>query len=479
MAKMWDFFAHEDDYPLLDEEACAGRLSRALQFRTVDRTLTGVTDVEQFAGLRDFFARAYPHVFSAGTVETVDRSLLISIPGTDPSLAPVVLMGHMDVVPVIAGTEDDWTYDAFSGHIDDTYVWGRGAMDMKSTVTGNFEAAEYLLSQGVAFRRGLIFALGQDEETVQTGAAQLGALLADRGVSPAFVVDEGNAAIRDAAPFGCAGTHVMYVCVAEKGYTDVILRVKSEGGHSSNPFGGSSLAILSEAITRICQADWGAYLTQPVVGMLEGLAPYMHDSPLVELVQGGAPAIRANEAAIVELARADRNLFPYVANTCAPTMIEGGSQANNVLPQDMWANINFRMHQGLSCADVLARCREILADMPVEVDMEPTSMEPGAISRADGLGMEALVRAASRYFVDPETGDPLPLVSSIVVGATDARMYEPICDQCLRFTPYVVDEDEAARGVHGTNERITRRAYMQGIRFVIRLLEDVCVGSSR
>ncbi|MBQ6395944.1 MAG: M20/M25/M40 family metallo-hydrolase [Atopobiaceae bacterium] len=470
-----EFFVNEDECSDLDAQAATERLSRALRYRTIDRALTGETDVEEFLAFHAFLAESFPHVFCAGSVETVDRSLLITIPGSDPSLKPLLLMSHMDVVPVVAGTEGSWTHEPFSGTFDGTYVWGRGAIDMKSTLTGNLEAAEYLLSRGAVFQRGLIFALGQDEETVQQGAKSLGILLEERGVGPEFVVDEGNYCIFDTAPFGAEGGHAMYACIAEKGYTDVIINAASAGGHSSNPFGGSSLEVLADAITRIAKADWGAYLTEPVVSMLEGLAPYMHDSPLQELVAGGREAILANEAAIVEFALADRNLFPFVANTCAPTMIEGGSQANNVLPQVMWANINFRMHQGLSCDEVLERCRRIVADLPVELHREATSMEPSAISRADGSGIAAIRRSAARFFRDPATGEAVPVIVSMVTGATDARMYERICDQCIRFSPFTVSEEDSNRGVHGTDERISQRSYLQGIRFVISLIEDVCV----
>lgn len=75
--------------------------------------------------------QAWPHVFAAGEVEFIDHSLLVTLAGSDPALKPVMLMGHMDVVPVVPGTEADWTHAPFSGHVDDTYIWGRGAIDMK------------------------------------------------------------------------------------------------------------------------------------------------------------------------------------------------------------------------------------------------------------------------------------------------------------------------------------------------------------
>ena len=61
----------------------------------------------------------------------------------------------------------------------------------------------------------------------------------------------------------------------------------------------------------------------------------------------------------------------------------------------------------------------------------------------------------------------------MTVGATDAHHYEQICDTCLRCSPSMAEPQEAATGVHGTNERIPVRAYLQGIRVLIDLMEHV------
>ncbi len=67
----------------------------------------------------------------------------------------------------------------------------------------------------------------------------------------------------------------------------------------------------------------------------------------------------------------------------------------------------------------------------------------------------------------------MAIVPSTVIGATDAANYQRICPECIRFSAFVVDDDECERGVHGTNERITRRAYLQGVRFLIALLQTL------
>src|SRR5581483_4150772 len=58
-----------------------------------------------------------------GRASTVAR-----IEGSDPSRAPLLIHGHLDVVPADAA---EWSVDPFAGEIKDDYVWGRGAIDMK------------------------------------------------------------------------------------------------------------------------------------------------------------------------------------------------------------------------------------------------------------------------------------------------------------------------------------------------------------
>lgn len=136
MAEVWRFFAHEDDFADLDETGACERLGRVLSFPTISSMDAEAVDWQPFDDLRAYMQQAWPRVFAAGEVDPIDHSLLVTLSGSDPALKPVMLMGHMDVVPVVPGTEADWTHAPFSGHVDDTYIWGRGAIDMKDQVAG-------------------------------------------------------------------------------------------------------------------------------------------------------------------------------------------------------------------------------------------------------------------------------------------------------------------------------------------------------
>ncbi len=452
MAEVWRFFAHEDDYPDLDEGALCARLAAELAIPTVDGPSREETDWAAFDELERYLHGCFPLLFGAATVERFDHSLMLTVPGRNEGLRPALLLGHMDVVPVVPGTEGDWTHGAFSGHLDDEYIWGRGALDMSDQVMGTLEAVEYVLGHG-GLERAAIICLGQDEETLQSGARAMGQELLRRGVRAEFAIDEGNYLVSDLSAFGGTASRGLMVFLAEKGYADVRLTARSAGGHSSNPFGGTSLAVLSQAIARLSAADWGCRMTGLLRDTLEAVGADADVDPRDLLT--------------------NPTLFPYATTTCAPTMIEGGSTQANVMPQDMTATVNFRLLSGTTISEVEARVRELLADLPIEVEIvDEVSNDPSAVSKLEGAGGAALRAAAERYFRDPDTGEALPLVPGLLLGASDSRMYECVCGSCLRFSPFVADEDEVARGVHGTDERITRRAYVQGIRFLIHMLQD-------
>lgn len=139
-------YANEGDYPDLDYLSAERHLSAALRCRTV--WAGEKTDLSQFAALHGLIRDAYPNLMNHATFELVGQSVLLTLPGTDSSLEPAMLIAHQDVVPVVAGTEGQWELDPFSGKIDDEWIWGRGALDIKDMLVAELEAVEHLLARG-------------------------------------------------------------------------------------------------------------------------------------------------------------------------------------------------------------------------------------------------------------------------------------------------------------------------------------------
>lgn len=463
MKHIFDFFANESDYPDLDCDGAVARLSHAIQCKTVNQD--DGANAGEFEKLHALIRESYPALMAVADFQVIGcHSLLITIPGTNPSLRPCLYMSHLDVVPVVAGTEGDWTHDAFSGAVADGYIWGRGTLDIKDQVFGVLEAANYLLAHGTSFARTTYLAFGDDEETLNKGARAIAAHLQSQGVTLEFVLDEGFGKIENAAHYGAPGTYISLVDLMEKGYADLELSVKSAGGHSSRPFGGTSLGHMSQIITRIVENPFPVKLTPVMAGAFKALAPYITEEPLKTLVQD----VDGNADAIAQYCNSVKDLFHFASTTIAPTIIRGSSAACNVMPQNMSAVINFRIAEGETVEDLLAHVKAAVNDDSVEMRFLQCN-DPSATARTDGYGYAKLLETMEYYFHD------VVFVPSQTAGATDAHHYEIICDTCLRCSPFMTTPEDSARGVHGTDERLAVRSYVQGIRALIRLMTATCV----
>src|SRR5947207_5712832 len=175
------------------DSAAVRRLSEAVRIPTITFS-DAAPKIAEFTKLHDLIDRSYPLVQARLRRELIDSgALLYTWRGSDTTLAPVLLMGHQDVVPIEPGTEKDWRHGPFSGDIADGDIWGRGTLDDKGAVFGLLEAMESLLERGVQPRRTVIFSFGHTEEGGGSAADHAARLLESRHVHPWFVMDEGGA----------------------------------------------------------------------------------------------------------------------------------------------------------------------------------------------------------------------------------------------------------------------------------------------
>ena len=456
-------YGSTDSYPDLDKMAVAAHLSGAIQFPTTSYSDESKMDGGAFLGLHAYFEKTFPLVHKALKKEVVNNwSLLYFWEGSDPSLKPILLMSHIDVVPVNKGTEGEWTEPPYSGAVKDGLVWGRGATDTKNMVVGELEAVEYLLSKGFTPKRGLYLCFGHDEETLGfRGTKGVADLLESRGVQLEFVMDEGGG-FDDGSLFGAPGALLATVAVFEKGYADITVTATSRGGHSSNPGKGTSLGRVARAIANIEDHPFPPSLIPPLRRYFETIAPFVTEEPYKSFVQ----SLGGDESAFVQHLYDSPVHNPLVHTTTAVNMIEGGSPAPNVLPQRVQALINFRTSPSESCEGVLQACRTFANDPEVEIEMI-RHIEPSNISRSDSYGFRLIAEAVDRFYPGAVT------VPDIVTGGTDCRFFEPICDCCYRFKPYM-DPKELYKTAHTTDERCTVDALHHGVKALIYIVEKAC-----
>jgi carboxypeptidase PM20D1 len=205
------------------------KLRTIVQIPTVSYRDKSLTDTKAFDRLLATMARLWPRVHALEVTRVGSHGLLIRWPGRS-ARRPVVLMAHLDVVPVVAA---DWSRDPFGADIADGAVWGRGTLDDKGCVAAICEAVESLIADGITPEQDVWLSFGSDEE-VTGGTAQAAVqVLRERAVRPWFVLDEGGAIAHQAFPGVAAPVGV--VGVTEKGMTSIHLTVTGGGGHSSTP----------------------------------------------------------------------------------------------------------------------------------------------------------------------------------------------------------------------------------------------------
>lgn len=452
-------FANEDDYADLDYEGAVARLAAALAIPTVSGG-----DEAPFRALHELIRTSWPHVAELGSFQTIGCSLLVEVTGTEPELPGVLLLAHLDVVPVAPETLGAWDHPPFSGYVDDTWIWGRGALDIKELLVGELEALDYLLAHHGRLRRTVWLAFGEDEETESRGARAIAAELARRGARAAVSLDEGVSTFLDGADFGAPGMVFTDVCLSQKGYLDLRVSAPGTPGHSSNPFGGTSLEHVCRAVAALADAMPRPQLVDVVRELFRTLAPYVSDQALRALVAD----VDANADRIAELAAGRRALAPLVTTTLAVDQVTGSSTAPNVMPADASATMNLRLLPGTTAEDVLEIARRATEGMGVSWEIVHAT-PAGRLDETTAWGYRQLEEALARFHPD------VPVVPSIVCGGTDSVRYEGVCDLLLRVTPFRPPADELARGVHGVNERISRRVFAQGLRVLVSFLQRVAL----
>jgi len=442
-----------------DEDAALERLASALRISTIATEADCGPPTKQVSALRLHLQRAYPAVRSSVPVEVSGfGALLYRFEGLEPELDPVVLLAHLDVVPV--QDETAWTHPPFSGVIADGFLWGRGALDDKAGACAQLEALEYLASRRERPRRTVYLAFGFDEEIggecgAKGLAQQLEESLAGRGVHPAFVLDEGYAVLDGIVPVTEA--RVAAIGVAEKGLCSLELVVQSTGGHASMPPRATAIGILSEAIAAVQARPFAGGLEGPAGDFFERLTPHADFLPRAVLANrwlfGGL---------LERQLAAENSTNAILRTTVAATIFESGV-ADNVLPGEARAVLNLRLHPRDSVESAVQWVRASIDDPRVEVRLLEGSHEPSPVSAASGAGWDALELAIRQTFPDAI------VAPSLVVAATDARWYTGLTPHVYRFRPYPLVPDDLAR-IHGVDERIRAEDYARMVRFYVALL---------
>lgn len=443
----------------LDSDAVLRRLSEAIRYRTITNQIMTEPASGEFQRFHAFLAKSFPRVHEFLSKEIIGgHSLLYSWPGKDNRLKPILLMAHMDVVPVDAASESSWRHPPFSGEIAEGFIWGRGTMDDKASVMAILESVEILLAHGFQPQRTVYLAFGHDEEVGgNNGTAKIAAALRSRGVELEFVLDEGLN-ILSGIVAGIAAP-VALIGIAEKGYVTVRLTTETPGGHSSIPPAKTAIGIISRALHRLEAASFPSRLSVPTRQMFDFLGPEMAGTKKVALANLWLfdPLVRKQLAASPLTNAAIRT-------TLAPTILNAGIH-ENVLPTAANAVVNLRILTGESVAGVIEHVEKAVDDRQIKITPLPVRMEPSTVSDIEAPSFTMLHRTIRQ--TAPET----IVAPSLLVAATDSRHYAGLTRNIYRFLPITVGPEDAKR-YHGIDERISIQDYERCVRFYEQLIRN-------
>lgn len=434
-------------------EKYAEILSKMIQCETV--SAVGQKDLTKFFNFHKLLRELFPGVFATLTEEVFHGSLLLHWKGSDPSLDPALFMSHHDVVEA----NGPWTHEPFSGDIAEGKVWGRGTCDTKGNLFAILQSIEELIAEGYVPKRDIYVESACNEETSGEGAAEIAAALKARGVRLFMTMDEGGMILPD--PIGGANGTFAMIGVGEKCAVNLKFTARSEGGHASTPGKNTPLVRLGKFMAAVDSSHIFKVEMEPVIQeMFRRMAPTLKE-PLRSLAGHIGKSKKLLEKAIPSLSPTAAALL---RTTIAFTMA-GGSDGANVLPQEAWVVGNMRCshHQGKK-ASVLAVAK-LAKKYNVSVKVMSAHVE-SPIADYNGEPFKLVEKICHQVY--PEV-IPTPY---LMTGASDSRSFAKICDDGIRFAPFVIDKQQLA-SIHGLDENVDVASLAPAVDFFKLMMQEM------
>jgi acetylornithine deacetylase/succinyl-diaminopimelate desuccinylase-like protein len=359
--------------------------------------------------------------------------------GCDPSLPPLLIHGHTDVVPAISG---DWQVPPFSAEVIDGYLWGRGAVDMK-----DFDAivlAVVRQREGRPTRRPIRLVFTADEEA---GGGKGAGWLAKH--HPELIADC-TEAIGEVGGFSLtvADQRIYLIQTAEKGLAWLNLIASGTAGHGSMRNDDNAITELAAAVTRVGQHSWPTRIRPSVRAFLEAIEGALG-------VQIGTDDV---EQTLARLGSISRLVGATLTNTANPTMLQGGYK-HNVIPADAIAGIDGRFLPGEE-QEFYETINKLIGE---RVRYEVVT--GGIAVETDFSGDLAQAMTDSLQAADPGS----MAVPFMMSAGTDAKFWAPLGVRCFGFAPLKLPPElDFAALFHGVDERVP----IDSLKFGCQVLDD-------
>jgi acetylornithine deacetylase/succinyl-diaminopimelate desuccinylase-like protein len=366
----------------------------------------------------------------------------------------IVLLHHMDVVPA---TASQWSVDPFSGETKDGYIWGRGAIDMKGEAVAHLMAMIALKRSGIPLNRDIVFIANADEEFTSTGGFVFVKNHADLLKDVEYLITEAteNSVVDGKVKYFAVG-------VAEKRTFWQRLSVKGIPSHGSRPTKDNPVPKLVAALDKIAQYETPLHVTPGVQKFFRDISR-LYPEPRKTWLSDVTTGLNNPEARAWILSDVYWNA--YLRNTISLTGLSG-SNKTNVIPPEASAEIDIRLLPDTDPAQFLATLKGIVGDTAVvwtPILAPKTPLE----SPIDTDLFRAIERAAKERAPDAFVTTPMQ------TGATDRPTYRKLGIVTYAIDPFLTEQAERQKGVHGNNERLSVANVGFGIKYVYDILRYV------
>ncbi len=403
-----------------------------------------------------FFARIFEQegiAYKTYEASTGRGSVKAEIPGTGEK-GPIILLNHIDVVPAKA---NEWSVYPFGGEVKDGFIYGRGALDMKSLGILELMAFLEVKRQGLTPCRDLIFLAVADEEAGGNLGVQY---LLDQypdDFQADLVLNEGGIGL-DTVP---ANRPLFMIASAEKGVCQIRLTSTGPPGHSSAPHGENALEKLVQALNRLLSGDNPIIVTPQIAEYFKHLGtewdflkPYLKDGKTTTLIDAltGSGMIHVPQ------------MSAMLRNTMSLNILRSGDKTN-VIPSKAQAEIDIRLLPGTEPDAFIAEVKKRLSDDSIKIEsLKKSSASKSPIDTDD---------FATIKNVHLEHYPNALAVASLLFGASDSRFFRSKGIACYGVCPMLLSMEELNR-VHGIDERISVENMIKGTQVYTDIVKKLC-----
>ncbi len=394
--------------------------------------------------------------------ETVPSQVFEPSPGRGNLLAtlkgngkknPILLLNHMDVVPV---EKERWSVDPFAGVIRNGYLYGRGALDDKSMGIVEMMALLILKREKVPLTRDILFFATADEETGGGWGVDWAVENIPSLGEAEYALNEGGYVILN--EHGVADRYE--ISSGQKVLFQLQLKTKGTSGHGSMPRPDNPNVKLVQALERVTKWETPYNILPMVKEYFSKMTPKQspEEKPFFEDVEKGL-----KDPAFAKRLTSNPIYNAMIRDTISLTILQGGSKVN-VIPSESSATLDCRLIPGSPKSDFLREIKTRLGDdIEVEVISESNSLPPSPFDTD-------LFRAIQRFAAKNDPG--CPVLPYLLAGATDSRLLREKGIITYDFCPFRLTEKEMMI-IHGNDERIALENLRFGMKMLVEILKEI------